>query len=62
MSIDDPAELEALRRAGAVVAATLRELPPRVRHGVTTAELDREAERIFARHGARSGRSAANGS
>src|SRR5215207_5248507 len=55
MSIDDPAELEALQRAGAVVAETLRELPPRVRPGVTTAELDLEAERIFTRQGARSG-------
>jgi methionyl aminopeptidase len=55
MSIDHPEELEGLRRAGAVVAETLRELRPRVRTGVTTAELDDEAERIFQRHGARSG-------
>ena len=55
MSIDDPAELEGLRRAGAVVAETLRELRPQVRPGVTTAELDREAERIFQRNGSRSG-------
>jgi methionyl aminopeptidase len=55
MSIDDPAELEALRRAGAVVAETLLELRPQVRPGVSTAELDRAAARVFARHGARSG-------
>jgi len=55
MSIDDPAELEGLRRAGAVVADTHRELRERMRPGVSTAELDREAERIFRRHGARSG-------
>src|SRR5215204_1050859 len=55
MSIDDPAELAALQRAGAVVAETLRELSPRVQPGVSTGELDREAEQIFARHGARSG-------
>ncbi len=55
MSIDDPTELEGLRRAGAVVAETLRELRARVRPGVTTGELDREAERIFAARGARSG-------
>jgi methionyl aminopeptidase len=55
MSIDDPSELEGLRRAGAVVAATLRDLAPRVRPGVTTGELDEAAERIFRAHGARSG-------
>src|SRR5829696_7404244 len=55
MSIDDPAELEGLRRAGAVVADTHRELRERMRPGVSTAELDREAERIFTRQGARSG-------
>ena len=48
MSIDDPQELEALSRAGAVVAATLRDVPPQVRPGITTAELDATAERIFA--------------
>ena len=55
MSIDDPAELEGLRRAGAVVAETHRELRAQVQPGVTTAELDRAAERVFRRHGARSG-------
>ena len=55
MSIDDPAELAALRAAGRVVAETLRELARRVRPGVTTGELDRVAADIFARHGARSG-------
>ena len=55
MSIDDPAGLEALTRAGAVVAATLREVRDRVRPGVTTAELDDAAAQVFRRHGARSG-------
>ena len=55
MSIDDPQELEGLRRAGAVVAATLRDVRARVRPGVTTAELDAAAERVFEAHGARSG-------
>jgi methionyl aminopeptidase len=55
MPIEDPEELKALRRAGAVVAATLRALRPLVRPGVTTGELDRAAARIFERNGARSG-------
>src|SRR3954465_4649913 len=55
VSIDDPAELTALRAAGRVVAETLRELARRVRPGVTTGELDRVAADVFARHGARSG-------
>jgi methionyl aminopeptidase len=54
MSIETPEELEALRRAGRVVAETLRAVRRRVRPGVTTAELDREAARVFALHGARS--------
>jgi methionyl aminopeptidase len=55
MSVSTPEELRALRAAGRVVAATLRELRRRVRPGVTTAELDAAAARIFAAHGARSG-------
>ena len=54
MSVDTPEELAALRRAGRVVAATLREVARRVRPGVTTAELDAIAADVFARHGARS--------
>lgn len=55
MSIDSPADLAGLQRAGAVVAATLRECKRHVLPGVTTAELDAVAARVFARHGARSG-------
>jgi methionyl aminopeptidase len=55
VSIDHPDELAALKAAGRVVAETLRELARRVRPGVTTAELDRVAAGVFARHGARSG-------
>lgn len=44
-----------MRRVGAVVAATLRELRAEVRPGITTAQLDHLAARSFARHGARSG-------
>src|SRR3954469_7273162 len=54
MSVDTPEELAALRRAGRAVSATLREVSRRVRPGVTTAELDAHAARVFARHGARS--------
>jgi methionyl aminopeptidase len=55
MSIDSPADLAGLQRAGAVVAATLRETRRHVRAGVTTGELDAVAARVFDRHGARSG-------
>ena len=54
MSIETEDELEGLRRAGHVVAVVLRELRRRVQPGVSTAELDRVAGRVFARHGARS--------
>jgi methionyl aminopeptidase len=55
MSIETPADLAGLKRAGAVVAATLGELRRHVRPGITTRELDDVAARVFARHGARSG-------
>jgi methionyl aminopeptidase len=54
MSIDTPQELEGMRRAGAAVAATLRELRRHVRPGVTTGELDALAASALRRHGARS--------
>jgi methionyl aminopeptidase len=55
MSIDTPEELEGMKAAGQVVAQTIRELRKLVRPGVSTAELDAAAGRIFASHGARSG-------
>jgi methionyl aminopeptidase len=55
MSVDTPEELAALKAAGRVVAQTIRELRKLVRPGVTTAELDAAAARVFAAHGARSG-------
>lgn len=55
MSVDTPEQLEGLRRAGRVVADTLRALRGAVAPGVTTADLDRRAAEIFAEHGARSG-------
>src|ERR687884_1123349 len=54
MSVETPEELEALRRAGRAVSATLREVARRVRPGVATAELDAVAAQVLARHGARS--------
>jgi methionyl aminopeptidase len=55
VSVDTPEELAGLRAAGRVVAQTIRELRKLVRPGITTAELDAEAARIFRSHGARSG-------
>lgn len=55
MSVDSPEQLRGLRRAGLVVAETLRVLRRAVAAGVATADLDRLAAETFARHGARSG-------
>jgi methionyl aminopeptidase len=55
VSADTPEDLARLRAAGRVVAQTIRELRRLVRPGITTAELDDHAARIFAAHGARSG-------
>jgi methionyl aminopeptidase len=55
MSVESPMQLRGLRRAGRVVAETLRVVRRAVAPGVTTAELDRLAAETFARHGARSG-------
>lgn len=55
MSTDTPEDLAGMKAAGRVVAQTIRELRKLVRPGVSTAELDAAAARIFAAHGARSG-------
>src|SRR3954452_10228085 len=55
MSVSTPEELAALKAVGRVVAQTIRELRKRVRAGVTTAELDAQARKVFRAHGARSG-------
>jgi methionyl aminopeptidase len=55
VSVESPEQLRGLKRAGQVVAETLRVLKDAVAPGVTTAELDRLAGETFARHGARSG-------
>jgi methionyl aminopeptidase len=50
ISLKTPEEIEAIRRAGAVLAALYRELPPRVVPGVSTKELDRFAEEYIRDH------------
>ena len=55
MSVDSPDQLEGLKRAGRVVAETLRVLRSAVAPGVTTGELDRRAAEVFLARGARSG-------
>jgi methionyl aminopeptidase len=55
MSVQTPKELRGLQRAGRVVATALKALRGAVRPGVTTAELDALAAKVFAEHGARSG-------
>ena len=52
MSITEVVELNALRRSGRVVAEALRAMEAAVAPGVTTADLDHIAERIFAHYGA----------
>lgn len=47
-------EIEKMRRAGALAAALLDHLAPMVQPGVSTLELDREAERWTKAHGAKS--------
>jgi len=45
IEIKTPAEIESMRRAARVVAEVLSQLRPRVKPGVSTAELDRFAEK-----------------
>lgn len=54
MTITTEAELQGMRRAGQVVAETLRTLREAVAPGVTPAELDALAGQVFRRYGARS--------
>ena|ERR1017187_421381 len=52
MSITEVVELDALRRSGRVVAEALRAMEAAVAPGITTAQLDHMAERIFKHYGA----------
>jgi len=54
MTVRRDADLAGLREAGRVVRRCLMEMSARVRAGVTTAELDDVAARVFERHAARS--------
>jgi methionyl aminopeptidase len=47
-----PAEIERMRRAGRITAATIERLLPEVKPGVTTAKLDAVAEQFMRREGA----------
>ncbi len=51
MSVETAEELAGLKRAGALVAKTLRTLREQVRPGVTTRELDRLADEVIRSHG-----------
>jgi methionyl aminopeptidase len=55
VSVDTPQQLDGLRRAGRLVAATLAMLKGAVRPGVSTGELDQLAADYLAANGARSG-------
>src|SRR5580658_3427748 len=54
MTIDDQEELDALIRAGRVVAAARQAMVDAVSPGTTTGELDAVGREVFRRHGARS--------
>src|SRR5689334_9527106 len=55
MSVETPEELEGLRCAGRVVAEAIAAVRASARPGVTTEALDRVAQDVFDRAGARSG-------
>ena len=55
MSVETPRQLRGLKRAGRLVALTLRALRTAIAPGVSTGELDRLAAEVFAARGARSG-------
>ncbi|CAM4205620.1 M24 family metallopeptidase [Deinococcus marmoris] len=54
MTITTEAELEGMKRAGFVVAETLRTLKAAIEPGVTPAELDALAGQVFRQYGATS--------
>ncbi len=54
MTIDDPEQLDALRRAGGMVREVFTRMKAAVKPGITTAELDVIAQREFAARGAKS--------
>ncbi|QBS37011.1 type I methionyl aminopeptidase [Thermaerobacter sp. FW80] len=52
IELKSPREIELMREAGRIVAAVLRELASALRPGITTADLDRLAERLIREAGA----------
>jgi methionyl aminopeptidase len=50
IQLKSPAEIEAMARAGAILAALFEQLPERVEPGVSTADLDRFAESFILDH------------
>jgi methionyl aminopeptidase len=54
MSIESADDWQGLRQAGRIAHLTLEALEAQVRPGVTTADLDAVAARVYAAHGARS--------
>ena len=52
IELKSPREIEFMREAGRIVAAVLRELASALRPGITTADLDRLAERLIREAGA----------
>lgn len=50
ISLKTPEEIEAIARAGAILAALYRELPAHIAPGVSTGELDRFSERFIRDH------------
>lgn len=53
MSIETEEDLEALKRVGAIVAETIREMRKAVQPGVRTSDLDDLGRQVMERHGAR---------
>lgn len=53
MSVDSEKDVQGLKRAGRVVALTLKAMGEAVREGITTAELDQVAAGVLAEHGTR---------
>lgn len=52
MTIDSPAQLEALQRIGTIVANTVQEMAHHLEPGISTLEVDQIGERYLEEHGA----------
>ena len=54
MTVDSEKDLEGLKRAGRVVALTLKEMAAQVKPGISTQDLDKIGAQVMQQHGARS--------